>query len=543
MIKKILYDFEIPKKYTFIRIGTAGTFIGILSIILFSNIISENIFPKRIKIAAGEKTGESYVISQAIAKVVADKTNIDIDVCETDGTDDNLRAIEGKELSGAKLKCQSGDSTVSKVDLATAQADRLSSSMPVRSVARLYEDNFQLLIKPEKFGIDEKNFQPEGFNLSSLQGKTIGTPKGGGQRQSLSLLARNLGFSPFRNLDIVNTSDVIRIDQEFAAVFYVRSLGNDIIRQLISRGWRLIPIENVSVLRNKGFYYYKNSKIPQSNYQAFPPVPQEELKTIAVERLLLAQKDAPDWVIKKIYEVLDKHQKDIEDEIKNKAIASLARNFTKPDDNIDVQIHSGVDAYYESKKEPEIIEKADFIALLITIATLAWTIYVSVKNLRVNRQIKEVINVIKQPSDRTNQLNESFIKSQLEKSFEQHEKVDKIFQKASTSLDSEGFRAFSEAYKSTREIIERRIESEQRKLSSYYVQELVNLIDSEEDPNEILGELEKKFINISRSLLEHKIFSRESFRTFTEAYDIAVDTIERKKREKLQEKSGLNGSN
>ena len=35
--KKILYDFEIPKKYTFIRIGTAGTFIGILSVILFSN--------------------------------------------------------------------------------------------------------------------------------------------------------------------------------------------------------------------------------------------------------------------------------------------------------------------------------------------------------------------------------------------------------------------------------------------------------------------------------------------------------------------------
>ncbi|MDJ0697679.1 hypothetical protein [Mastigocoleus sp. MO_188.B34] len=74
-----MYNFKIPKKYIFIAIGTA---IGILSILFISNLVSENILPKKLKIAAGKKDGESYIISEAIAKVVADKTgNIQIDVC------------------------------------------------------------------------------------------------------------------------------------------------------------------------------------------------------------------------------------------------------------------------------------------------------------------------------------------------------------------------------------------------------------------------------------------------------------------------------
>lgn len=521
MLKKKLYDFQIPKKYIFI--GSIVTAIGILTIVLVSNFVFENLLPKKLRIAAGKKTGESYIISQAIASVVADKTNIKIDVCETDGTDDNLKAIEGKELKGTRKECQKG-----KVDLATAQADRVLSNMPVRSIATLYEDHFQLLVK------QSENFNPEEFELSSLKGKKIGTPIGGGQRQSLIVVAKQLEFFPFRHLATNDTEEEPDVD----AIFYVRTLGHKDIEQRIRKGWRLVPIENVSALRNQGYYYYRNSTIPENNYLA--SVPSEELKTIAVDRLLLAQKDVPDWVIKKITSVLDNHDNDIENEIrlisnnKNQAVASLVRNIKKPSDDGDILVHPGVDAYNKSKEEAFLVRQADFFALILTISGLLYAGYLNLKNLQANEKIKQVIELIQESSDEViiqtdKNFNEKELKDKLKKLFNQHKEVDKIFQSASISLDSGAFRAFSEVYKSTREMIERGIEDKQRRFSSYYVQQLVDIQKSQDDPNELSEKLEKKFIEIASRLLEDEIFSRESFLTFTEAYDIARDTIERKK--------------
>ncbi|MGD1952525.1 MAG: hypothetical protein ACFB14_23210 [Leptolyngbyaceae cyanobacterium] len=43
--------------------------------------------------------------------------------------------------------------------------------------------------------------------------------------------------------------------------------------------------------------------------------------------------------------------------------------------------------------------------------------------------------------------------------------------------------------------------------------------------------LHKLFFEAGETLAEEGIFSRESFQTFSEAYDIVCETIERKKRE------------
>ncbi len=521
-----MYNFKIPKKYIFIAIGTA---IGILSILFISNLVSENILPKKLKIAAGKKDGESYIISEAIAKVVADKTgNIQIDVCETDGTDDNLRAIEGKELEGKRKECEPG-----QVDLATAQADRLSSSMPVRSIAILYEDNLQLLVKPEKLGFDSENLEQK-FHLSDLNGKIIVTPKGSGQRQSLTTISKYLDFSP-------KHSDSSTTD-EGDALFYIRSLGNQKISQLIQKGWRLVSIENASALQSKGYYYYRKSKIPKNNYKIDP---QEEIQTIAIDRLLLAHKDVPDWAIKRIAEVLDKHNKEIENEIvrKNKkAVASLVRNIKKPDNNLDVNIHPGVDAYYESKEDSVIAEKADFIAVILTIIGLMYSGYLNLKDLQANETIKQVIDLIQQSLDEVNQVDED-LNLQLKKLFQRYKEVNLIFEKASVSLDSQGFYAFSEVYKSAREIIEKEIEEKQRRISSGYVQELVDFLKTQKNPEQMSKELEKMFIERASSLLKDEIFSRESFQTFTEAYDIARYTLEGRKQNDSNDKVILNGSN
>ena len=49
--------------------------------------------------------------------------------------------------------------------------------------------------------------------------------------------------------------------------------------------------------------------------------------------------------------------------------------------------------------------------------------------------------------------------------------------------------------------------------------------------NTLSRRLDKLFFEAGETLTEEGIFSRESFQTFSEAYDIARETIERKKRE------------
>ncbi|MCM0594406.1 MAG: TAXI family TRAP transporter solute-binding subunit [Gloeotrichia echinulata DEX184] len=540
MPSKNLLVLQITNKKILVCVGVGIiTAIGILTTWAIVNYVVENLLPYELKIGAGKKDGEGYIISEAIAKVVRDKTNIKIDVCETDGTDDNLKALGGSKLEG-KINCKNDKSpNLQTVELATAQAGRVQSNMPVRSIATLYEDHFQLLINIKKLKIDDKNFDPETFDFSSL--KIIGTPKGGGRRQSLKIIAENLQHLEFNNLDITEKEEIDQISNKFDAVFYVRTLGNKKINSLIKAGWRLVPIKNVLALQNMGYYYYRVSMIPEKNYQN--SVPSKELQTIALDRLLLTKKDIPNWVIKKIVTVLEENHQDIEFEIShnngNKAVASLVRNIKKPSENSDVQRHPGVDTYYRSKEEPFLLKNADFMGFVLTICGLLYAGYSNLKNLQTNQKINNLIDLSKNFEDDVvlqvdKDLKVKYLEEKLKKLFQQHKQVDGLFKQASVSLDSEGFRAFSEVYKSTREIIERGIEDKQRKFSSFYVQEIINLQNSQDDPNELLKKLEQKFTEITGKLLEDEIFSRESFLIITETYDIVRDTIELRKQEQSQ---------
>jgi uncharacterized membrane-anchored protein YjiN (DUF445 family) len=179
------------------------------------------------------------------------------------------------------------------------------------------------------------------------------------------------------------------------------------------------------------------------------------------------------------------------------------------------------------------------MGFVLTICGLLYAGYSNLKNLQTNQKINNLIDLSKNFEDDVvlqvdKDLKVKYLEEKLKKLFQQHKQVDRLFKQASVSLDSEGFRAFSEVYKSTREIIERGIEDKQRKFSSFYVQEIINLQNSQDDPNEILKRLEQKFTEITGKLLEDEIFSRESFLIITETYDIVRDTIELRKQEQSQ---------
>ncbi len=526
-----------------------GVFIFLSIVVVGFVQVRRNLLPYKIILTAGKKTGESYILSSAIARVARQNSNIKIDVCETDGTGDNIKSLRGEMLT-TKATCLSGASTqYLKAHLATAQADIYPGS-DARVLTNLYQDHFHLLVNPQKISLPQ---QIENFNIGSLRSKTVETPKGGGQRKSFENIANKHFKINFNFID----SDPKNAD----AVFRVRVLGNEQIRKLIASGWKLVPIEQVNAIQQTKYPAYSPSIIPEGVYRGSPAAPEVDLETIAVQRTLLSRRDVPDWVVEKIVTILSEYRQEIKKEIQAIAqerygspqtfdpetIYPLVNRFERPEDNSNVQIHKGALIYYDRNDPSFIQENADFLGLLLTIALLvgSWLLRIKVwrdrrieceANEKVDRYIEKVVQLMKLNSK--NQASNSTvveITRSLEDLFGRQEKLNQEFQRASYSLDIEeisqsGFRVFSEAYKSARETIDRAVEERQRKIVSSYVNQLkalLNRLDSGEKPDLLLIELDRIRNEAAGTLLQERIFSRQSFRTFVDAYNFIRDAIER----------------
>ncbi|KST62937.1 TAXI family TRAP transporter solute-binding subunit [Mastigocoleus testarum] len=526
-----------------------GVFIFLSIVIVGFVEVQRNLLPYKIILTAGKKTGESYILSSAIARVARQNSNIKIDVCETDGTGDNIKSLRGERLT-TKSTCLSGVSTkYLKAHLGTAQADIYPGS-DARVLTNLYQDHFHLLVNPQKVPLPQ---QIENFQIGTLRSKTVETPQGGGQRKSFENIANKHYKINFNFID----SNPEKAD----AVFRVRVLGNEQIRKLIATGWRLVPIGQVNAIQQTKYPAYSPSTIPEGVYRGSPAAPEVDLETIAVQRTLLSRRDVPDWVVEKIVTILSEYRQEIKKEIQAIAqerygspqifdpetIYPLVNRFERPEDNSNVQIHKGALIYYDRNDPSFIQENADFLGLLLTIVLLvgSWLLRIKVwrdrrieceANEKVDRYIENVVQLMK-----LNAKNQAIystvveITRSLEDLFGRQEKLNQEFQRASHSLDIEeisqsGFRVFSEAYKSARETIEQAVEERQRKVVSSYVnqlKELLNRLDSGEKPDLLLIELDQIRNEAADTLLQERIFSRQSFRTFVDAYNFIRDAIER----------------
>lgn len=118
---------------------------------------------------------------------------------------------------------------------------------------------------------------------------------------------------------------------------------------------------------------------------------------------------------------------------------------------------------------------------------------------------------------------------ELDKLFMSHRQLEQTFHEASGDLraekiSQESFRTFNEAYKTSREFIERTIEEQQRKLSAQYIKQVMDLLEKKESADMLLRELDGILMQ-AKQLLQENIFSRESFRTFVESYNVVRDSL------------------
>ena len=499
-------------------------------VIVVGNIVND-LTPPQLTIAAGDKTGESYIISAAIKKVIERRSNIQLQVEETKGTTQNIEM-----LSTGKAQL-----ATAQVDVAADKIGNLNSQSKanVRTVALLYKDTFQLVVK-----------NPQINQFVQLKGKTIALAASGGQYQSFLTVAKHFGLSEkdFKITGLDSNGKPIPAynddlaDKDFQenkadAVFRVRAIGNKSIAVLVNKHQgKLISIPQAEAMKIKQ-PAFESAIIPQGAYRGHFPVPSIDLPTVAISRLLLTNDQVDASIIRKLIQTIYENRQEIANEIpQNHAeIKPLIYSISRPKENsgVDISLHPGAVAFYEKDKPSFIQEYADYVGLLLTIflITLQWI-----------RQLK--LWIAQSKKDEADEYLKSAISLMKPGQYQLEERqklLDETFNKAAKALvdekiSQESFRTFNEAYKNTREAIERdkqvaqqSIEKVQRENAAEYIKKVVKLLRYRQQNQNIIIQQKLDIILeqvVSDLVLEN--ISQESFRTFIEAYKATRDSIESK---------------
>ena len=338
--------------------------LGVVSVGLVavtSNYLVRKLQVHDLTIGAGDASGESYILSQAIATVIERYyPRIHITIQETGGTSENLKLLEDKKL-----------------DLVTAQAD-VPAGPSARILAKLYGDEFQLMVQNTA---RIKTFR-------DLRGKRIALPAAGGQYRSFLNLAEHFGLTA-QDFQFVGSTEAeanqIFSDRQADAIFRVRAPSNTTLKALVQKGEiTILPIEQASAMGIK-YPTFIPSLIAQGTYQGFPPIPPQDLPTVAVHRTLLAREDLDFTVVYAITQVLMDYRQEIVDAIPpdQGEIRPLVAQFQEPETGtgLGAPLHPGALAYYDRDRPSFIQENADLLGFLLTLLLVIGSWLVQIKGM------------------------------------------------------------------------------------------------------------------------------------------------------------------
>lgn len=347
-----------------------------------------------LRIATGRAGGDSYNFALLMEKFIP--LYSDNQVCitivgnstgskgekQTDGTQENLAMLEKKQA-----------------DLAAAQADilimkNLPSLSPVNGkpwepsplkqynyaqiVSFLFPDSYQLAVRNDS-----------GINSISDLGKNKRVampPRYGGQIESFAFLMQHYNLVT-KNQQLVNLVEVgnshkdvknaLCNQKQVDALFFVRAIDNEKIREILTECGRLVPIDQAAALTIKN-PYLQETEIPEGAYRGGSnPIPKAEpdknqkLITVSTPRLLLAHKDADKEKIKIITRILYENRQEFIKEM------PLTANISPPDSlkgGIGLPIHPGSQAYYDREKPSWLERYSESMGFLITVASIGLSV-------------------------------------------------------------------------------------------------------------------------------------------------------------------------
>lgn len=303
-----------------------------------------------LTLAAGASSGESYILGSALKKVVERHyPRIKIALLETGGTVENLEMLEQ-----------------GRAQLATAQSDILPGPT-ARVLAVLYDDAFQLMVHKDA---------PE-QNLVDLKGKRIALARSGGQFQSFLRVADHFGLreTDFTFVGLTDeAADQAFLNGQADAIFRVRAIGNPSIQQLVQTNKvRFLPIEHAAAMKIK-YPAFNPALIPEGAYLGNPPIPANNLPTVAVQRTLLARDNANAEAIRAVTEVLTERKQEMMEEISARLpeVRLLLVQTRRPESQTGFgpALHPGALSFYNKDKPSFLVAHADYVGLILTVALM-----------------------------------------------------------------------------------------------------------------------------------------------------------------------------
>ncbi|MES2946006.1 MAG: TAXI family TRAP transporter solute-binding subunit [Pseudomonadota bacterium] len=297
-----------------------------------------------VKVGTSGAGNISFTVSQELAKIMArEYPRLRLEIVETKGAVENM------------LLLQQG-----KIDLGFSQND-IPAVPEARMVAFVHPQLFHLIV-PMDSSIQ---------NVADLKGKRVGTPAvGGGSYKAFMTLAGHYDLKPedFSSFKNMGSGALIKAFQggELDALFGSDAYGEERPRQLLGSGRaRLVAIDQASAMRLT-LPYITAVTIPKGAYKANPPVPAADLETVAIQASLLAHKDLNPAIVQEITRLLF----DFKSEMSQTA-PQLAALKSPIDSGSEIMpLHDGARAYFEKDKPSFLEQNPDYIALVLTLATM-----------------------------------------------------------------------------------------------------------------------------------------------------------------------------
>lgn len=320
-----------------------------------------------LTIAAGPSTAESFQLSQVIAEQLSVySSHIRLHVLDTKGAEENLALLQA-----------------GKVQLASIPMVNFFPSS-VKLVTYLFDDLFQLVVSQDS----------EIKSIADLRGKRIATSLAEDKADNfLAILLEHYGISQ-NELEIwrmsTEESNAAFLDGRLDAVFRVRPAANKHIQLLVRQGKaRIISIDQAAALKMH-YPEFEAGILPKGVYQGNTPIPEQNLPTISVRRILLAHDQVPTDAIYAITQLLYEQRHFLLSKM------PLANEITPPqrEKGIILPLHPGAIRYYDREEPSFIAQNSDVLGLLLTIilAVSSWLWQLKERLTRIQKNRSDLYN-------------------------------------------------------------------------------------------------------------------------------------------------------
>ena len=376
---------------------------------------------------AGKIGGVSFEVANALKTVLAEQApSLSIQVLETEGTAQSLDLLERGLLH-----------------LAAIQADyQIPDS--VRLVARLYPDAYQVVV------LEESEIQ----SILDLRGGRVAVSTSS-EIESVLLATEHFGLLE-EDFEIIKMSHSSArwalLDGAIDAIFSVEPPGSRYIHDLTESGCRLVSIPYASAIQLK-HPALEQGVIPAGSYHGEPPLPDVDLATVIVPRLLVARYDVDAKVVESFTEVLFERQRELS------AISPMAGFVEAPKitGRKTLPIHPGAVRFFSREKPTFLQENAEPIALIVTLVGIVFAAVVDLNARRRKRRLFSINRVLldlnKEIDDCTSENELKDLKAHLNNLVEQ---VDMWLETG--RISQEGFEFFSFTWQAVSEHINNKTE-------------------------------------------------------------------------------------